>query len=171
MKNFALDGDRTTTGGIVIATQANMFNRSRRVALSGEHATCGTCEGSFPMYGTAENACNKGMPAVLHGDQVSCPCGINYVMAFNEGMSYSHRPGGAGTSASVIASANQMASMAFRYDHQFQFFTEEGEPAKNIKYKIISASGVVTIGTTNAQGETCRVTTDAVEELHVYRVT
>jgi hypothetical protein len=106
MSNFALNGDRTTTGGIVIATKATMFNRSRRVALSGEHATCGNCKGSFPMYGTAVKACEQGTPAVLHGDQVMCPCGKNRVMAFDEGMGYSHLPGeSAGNAVSAAATA------------------------------------------------------------------
>ena len=80
-----------------------MFNRSRRVALSGEHATCGNCKGSFPMYGTAEHACELGTPAVLHGDQVMCPCGQNRVMAFDDGMGYSHLPGK--SSGNVVSAA------------------------------------------------------------------
>ena len=47
------NGDPTTTGGVVIAVTSTMFNHGKQVALDGDKATRGNCEGAFPIVGGA----------------------------------------------------------------------------------------------------------------------
>nr|WP_269139157.1 PAAR domain-containing protein [Burkholderia diffusa] len=53
-------GDPTTTGGIVIAVTSTMFNHGKRVAVDGDKATCGNCEGTFPIVGGAHRMIHHG---------------------------------------------------------------------------------------------------------------
>lgn len=80
-KAAVCNGDRTTTGGMVVAVAATMSDHGRKIALDGERATCGTCEGAFRMVSSCTNMSEKGQQAVLHGDAVACPCGRNTVIA------------------------------------------------------------------------------------------
>ncbi|WP_153074093.1 PAAR domain-containing protein [Paraburkholderia bonniea] len=80
MGQLVKHGDPTTTGGIVIALTATMFEESRRLALHGDEATCGTCKGSFRIFGTADHMSENGRAMVQHGDKVMCPCGKNRVL-------------------------------------------------------------------------------------------
>ena len=56
------DGDPTTTGGTVIATKAKIHDGGKKIALHKEHATCGNCAGTWPMYGTGDRMSDRGTP-------------------------------------------------------------------------------------------------------------
>jgi uncharacterized Zn-binding protein involved in type VI secretion len=59
-------GDPTTTGGFVMAFASTIHDNRKKVALSGDEATCGNCKGTYKIFGT--------------GDKVLCPCGKNRVI-------------------------------------------------------------------------------------------
>lgn len=80
-KAAVCNGDRTTTGGMVVAVAATMSDHGRKIALDGERATCGTCEGAFRMVSSCTNMSEKGRAIVLDGDAVLCPCQRNRVIA------------------------------------------------------------------------------------------
>ncbi|WP_408585803.1 PAAR domain-containing protein [Paraburkholderia bannensis] len=42
-KAFVCHGDKTTTGGEVVAASSRMFDVDRRIALDQDMATCGDC--------------------------------------------------------------------------------------------------------------------------------
>jgi hypothetical protein len=44
-------------------------------------ATCGNCEGAFPIYGTADTILDEGLPLVRHLDRVLCPCNENRILS------------------------------------------------------------------------------------------
>ena len=73
-------GDPTTTGGTVMAFQATIFDDGKRIALTGEEATCGRCDGVFKIAGTGQGMSDNGRPVVVDGDLVLCPCGKNRVI-------------------------------------------------------------------------------------------
>jgi hypothetical protein len=73
-------GDPTTTRGFVIAYSSTMFDNGRQVALSGDEATCGECEGAYKIYGTGVGMSEQNRSVVVEGDRVLCPCGKNRVM-------------------------------------------------------------------------------------------
>ncbi|NML30303.1 PAAR domain-containing protein [Paraburkholderia antibiotica] len=77
----ATDNDLTTTGGRVIALNASMRDHGKRLALNGEYATCGNCNGSWPIEGTGKEMKNRGTWVVIDDDRVLCPCGKNRVIA------------------------------------------------------------------------------------------
>jgi len=79
-KAAARHGDPTTTGGYVIACSSSIYDHNKRVALSGDMATCGNCEGAHRIIGTCSRAFEKGRNVVLDGDLVACPCGKNRIM-------------------------------------------------------------------------------------------
>lgn len=74
-------GDRTTTGGLVIAPSSTMFDDGKPIALHGDEATCGNCKGAFKILVTGDGVPENERVAVIHGDKVLCPCGENRVIA------------------------------------------------------------------------------------------
>jgi uncharacterized Zn-binding protein involved in type VI secretion len=173
MGHIVTNGNPTATGGIVIATDSTNMNMGKNIALHGDHATCGNCgPGSWPIIASANHMRFNGRAVVQHGDLVACPCGWNRVIATSEYMHYEKRGDGLGahpgnrTSASALTAASQAAV----YDQQFQLLDKNGSPVVAAIYRIVSASGVVTSGTTDAQGKTNRVVTPSAEALHIYLV-
>lgn len=73
-------GDPTTTRGFVIAYSSTFHDNGKKIALSGDEATCGNCKGAFKIFGTGKGISEKGRDAVLDGDPVLCPCGKNKVI-------------------------------------------------------------------------------------------
>jgi uncharacterized Zn-binding protein involved in type VI secretion len=60
------DGDATTTGGFVSASSSKLIRDGRKkVALSGDEATCGNCEGSYRIFGTGTGLSEKGRDVVV----------------------------------------------------------------------------------------------------------
>jgi uncharacterized Zn-binding protein involved in type VI secretion len=74
-------GDPTTTRGVVIAYSSHMNDKGRKIALSGDEATCGNCKGAYKIYGTGTKMTEKSRSVVLEGDIVLCPCNKNRVIA------------------------------------------------------------------------------------------
>lgn len=75
------DGDSTTTGGRVFASGSRINDKGRKIALDGNQATCGHCEGVFRILGTGRNIFNAGKNIAVDLDRVLCPCGKNRVSA------------------------------------------------------------------------------------------
>ncbi|WP_260433668.1 PAAR domain-containing protein [Burkholderia sp. Bp8998] len=50
-----------------------MFNHGKQVAVDGDKATCGNCEGAFPIVGGALRMMHHGRCVALEGDAVLCP--------------------------------------------------------------------------------------------------
>jgi len=170
MGQLVAHGDTTSTRGVVIAVASSMFEEGRRLALHGEEATCGNCKGSFKIVGTVTYMSDDGRMLVQHGDSVMCPCGKNRVLA-NSNMHYQEEGSEASALASRAASAapaQASESMAVSYDEQFQLLTEGGSPIPNANYKIVSSSGMLKSGVTDADGKTMRVFSTDKEDLHVH---
>ncbi|MBN3728669.1 PAAR domain-containing protein [Burkholderia sp. Ac-20379] len=75
------NGDRTTTGGTVFARAATLDDNGKKLALDGESATCGQCEGVFRIVSSCTCMSDNGRQVVLNSDAVLCPCGRNEVVA------------------------------------------------------------------------------------------
>jgi uncharacterized Zn-binding protein involved in type VI secretion len=80
-ERLVADGDRTTTGGFVIARSGFSNEDGKAYARKENHATCGICKGGWPIYGTASDWMDDGLPLVKDYDRVLCPCGKNFVLA------------------------------------------------------------------------------------------
>lgn len=159
-------GDPTTTGGKVHALHDDMCDDGKAIALSGEQATCGNCKGTWPIVGTGYTMQNDGKPVVLHGDKVLCPCGKNRVISMSEGCFY-HRTPGEEEHAVNTDSATSTASQSGQYDEQFTLRDDVRRPLANMRYRIVTDSGRVLTGTTNAAGQTQRVSTQGASTLEL----
>src|ERR1700761_1292026 len=73
-------GDPTTTRGFVMAYSSTIHDCGKKVALSGDEATCGNCKGMYKIFGTGKGMSEKGRDVVVEGDLVLCPCQKNRVM-------------------------------------------------------------------------------------------
>jgi hypothetical protein len=154
--------------------------RSRNQAFVGHRAYCGSCESAGPIVeGPGTPGYNLRMydatiraHEAVEGDIVVCKCSLPpRIIAVYGRSSCIHDAGGAPASAAAaMREALAGATTASQYDEQFQLLTKSGAPIPNARYKIVSASGTVTIGTTDAQGKTSRITTTAVEALQLHLV-
>lgn len=160
-------GDPTTTGGKVHAMHDDMCDDGKAIALSRERATCGNCEGTWPIVGTAYTMRNNGQPVVLHGDKVLCPCGRNRVISMSESCFYDRSPGEEEREANTGSPASA-APQSGQYDEQYVLKDCEGQPLANVRYRVVTGRGRLISGTTDARGQTARIVTDVRESLKLY---
>jgi hypothetical protein len=101
-----------------MAYSSTFHDDGKKIALSGDEATCGNCKGAFKIYGTGQGISEKGRDAVLDGDPVLCPCGKNRVivgdnpgifLTTDEGSAVARTAAGDFSVASTLASSTQFA--------------------------------------------------------------
>jgi hypothetical protein len=111
-------GDPTTTRGFVMAFSSTSHDDGKKIALSGDEATCGNCQGVFKIFGTGKGISEKGRDAILDGDPVLCPCGKNRVivgknpgifLTTDEGSAVAKPAAKSLSIASTLASSTQFA--------------------------------------------------------------
>jgi uncharacterized Zn-binding protein involved in type VI secretion len=159
-KAVARFGDSTTTGGKVFAFSADMFDNGRRLALSGEKATCGNCSGSHPIIGTGTKMKDRGRCVVLDGDAVLCPCGKNKVLVSGDARVFVHVDGSKKASRSSDISTIHPMQPLITFDERFTLVdASTGEPISGIGYRLMSGSDVIATGITDSTGRTARFTT------------
>ncbi|WP_413140870.1 PAAR domain-containing protein [Burkholderia cepacia] len=165
------NGDATTTGGIVIAGTASIFVDDKHIALDGDKATCGNCEGKFPIAGSAVSVVGNGRAVAVEGDAVLCPCGQNFLVASNDcmffiGSSSGHRSAPPFTGYSAFA-PTRYAPASDIYSDQFVIRdVRTKQPLSNVRYWIKDRSGNVhASGVSDRHGCTVRVRTEHAEAL------
>ncbi|WP_175731389.1 PAAR domain-containing protein [Burkholderia ambifaria] len=164
------NGDPTTTGGVVIAVTSTMSHHGKRVAVDGDKATCGNCEGAFPIVGGAQHMIHHGRCVALEGDTVLCPCGKNRLIAGSDSTIFY---GNDGSRNAANPFAARSASAPARYApgsgiHDEQYVlrdADSGRPLANVRYRIRLSSGKVFTGVTDVTGHTLRVTSTHAESL------
>lgn len=145
------DGDSTTTGGRVFAFGASINDKGRKVALDGNEATCGKCDGVFKILGTGRNILNGARNVVVDDDRVLCPCGKNRVIVgSNPGIWLNTAKGRKPTNTtSLVEEGNKPNSGKNRRWILVQ--NELGKPLANRSY-IARVAGDQQFGTTDARG-------------------
>ncbi|WP_306795563.1 MULTISPECIES: PAAR domain-containing protein [unclassified Burkholderia] len=166
------NGDPTTTGGIVIAGTSNMFSNNKHVALDGDKATCGNCDGVFPIAGSAVRMICHGRCIALEGDAVLCPCGKNQLIAGSDSTIFYEGEGGRNV-ANPFAASSEFAPARHApapgiYDEQFVLADDSGRPLANIHYRVVTDAGQILSGTTDGSGRTRRFATDTAASLKIY---
>jgi hypothetical protein len=170
IKAAVRDNDPTTTRGFVIAISSTIYDDGKRVALSGDEATCGNCDGTFEIIGSGKGISENGRNVVVDGDRVACPCGKNRVIVGNN-------PGILLTSSSsmrVVESSAQRAKTPIPtiYDEQIRLIDRfSGWPLANVRYRITDSSGQLFEGCTDGRGLTRRIETSGqdVIDIAIYR--
>jgi len=159
-------GDSTTTRGIVLSGSSDRRDNGRALTLHGDHATCGNCEGSFPIFGSAEDCRSGGRASVRHGDPVMCPCGKNRVIAGPDAGCFvsSER-----TTAATQTQARSFAgSDAAQHDEQIQAESHSTGTFSGMPYRIETDDGQVEEGTLDENGQLPRIFTDSESSYSVY---
>jgi len=151
-------GDPTTTSGFVIAFSSTIHDDGKKVALSGDEATCGNCKGTFKIFGTGEGMSEEGRDVVVEGDLVLCPCKKNRVIVGSNPGIFLHTDDGAGTAISAqVAAASARPSASLSPDEPqfarriFVSDTTTGNPMSNRAF-IAKVGGKMLPGKTDEQG-------------------
>lgn len=164
-------GDPTTTGGIVISGSSNMFSNSKTIAVDGDKATCGNCEGTFPIVGSAVRVISHGRCMALEGDAVLCPCGQNLLISGSDCTIFyeddrGHNPANSFTSLSAFAPARYAPESGI---HDDQFVIRDARTKQllsNVRYWIKDQSdNVLASGVSDWNGCTVRVQTEGAQTL------
>ncbi|WP_198021398.1 PAAR domain-containing protein [Burkholderia sp. WSM2232] len=154
---LAADGDRTTTGGQIMA-YSDFFNEGGKAyARSGNKATCGYCKGAWEIAGTATGWMNNGDALVRDMDWVLCPCGKNRVLAASGSNAF--------YSENEERYTVEQTPKAFVYDQQYTLKDTDGQPLSNVRYRVSVGSAVVASGTTDSGGRTQRIATEDARRL------
>ena len=165
------NGDATTTGGIVIAGTASIFVNNKHIALDGDKATCGNCEGMFPIAGSATSVVGRGRAVAVEGDAVLCPCGQNLLVAGDDCTFFIGGGGGHG-SANPFTGYSGLSPTRYAPAsdiHSDQFVIRDvrtKQPLSNVRYWITDRSGnVLASGVSDRRGCTVRVRTERAQTL------
>jgi len=148
-------GDPTTTGGRVFGTASAIKDHGTKVALDGDVATCGNCQGTHMIFGTGEGISEKGRNVVVDDDSVLCPCGKNRVMVGdNPGYFLHSNTGAAGASRGPKASTANESIDLQDYDRHFQLLDQDGRPITGALIHIQDPAGEIQGVTTTPEGKT-----------------
>ncbi|WP_175768956.1 PAAR domain-containing protein [Burkholderia cenocepacia] len=165
------DNDPTTTRGFVTAVSSTIYDKGKRVALSGDKATCGNCEGTFEIIGSGKGISELGRNVAVDGDRVACPCMKNCVIAgSNPGIFLKSSE----NAPLVESSPSHRRPAPAVHDEQIRLIDRfSGWPLANIRYRITDSSGRLVEGRTDEKGLTCRVETSGhdVIDIEIYRGT
>ncbi|MCF1368079.1 PAAR domain-containing protein [Burkholderia cenocepacia] len=135
-------GDPITTSGIVFAYSSTIYDDGKHVALSGDEATCGNCDGTFKIFGTGAGMSEKGRNVVVDGDLVLCPCKANRVLAgSNPGIFLTTYSNEELSVANVVAPnvARTSADSEEEVEHFFEIVDAvSGRPVDGMNYKVQS---------------------------------
>ncbi|WP_423367678.1 PAAR domain-containing protein [Burkholderia sp. LMG 32019] len=165
------NGDATTTGGIVIAGASSIFVNNKHIALDGDKATCGNCEGMFPIAGSAVSVVGNGRAVAVEGDAVLCPCGQNLLVAGNDCTFFIGGDGGRGTANAFTGysgfAPTRYAPISDIYNDQFVIRdVRTKQPLSNVRYWIKDRFGsVLASGVSDRHGCTVRVRTERAQTL------
>ncbi|SAK94309.1 hypothetical protein AWB75_06794 [Caballeronia catudaia] len=166
-------GDWTTTRGRVLGGSSSFFaENGQTLSRRNDIATCGNCEGSFPILGTADTILDEGLPLVRHMDRVLCPCGQNRVISghpeflIRDGKAEEARAS-AGGGAPIAALAETAAENA-RFDEQLRA-TASSVSLDGYPYQIEMADGRMFSGRVKSGGALPRMMTgENADEYTVY---
>ncbi|MGT2475568.1 PAAR domain-containing protein [Paraburkholderia terrae] len=163
-------GDPTTTRGFVMAYSSTIHDDGKKVALSGDEATCGNCKGMYKIFGTGKGMSEKGRDVVVEGDLVLCPCQKNRVMVgSNPGvfLTITENSVPASNAASAAQSGAASGTSVATYDEQVRAAAPRVE-LDGYPYFIETADGRTHAGRIDASGYLPRMYTDSSDDYMVY---
>ena len=161
-------GDKSSSGGVVIEGVESCTHRGRPLTFIGAKVLCPVCNstGVIGWSGPHRTSTMKGKQQALDGDICICKCAPSPVMVASQDTAWHdfapHEMEGA-----AYGTANEplTSSIPVAYDDQFTLRDDTGSPLPNVRYRIVTDSGEVFHGTTNAAGKTQRVSTQGSSRL------
>jgi hypothetical protein len=133
-----------------------MSNSGKRIDIRGDVATCGHCDGSWPIIATAEHMKDNGRSIALHGDWVACPCKKNRVVAIAENMRYGDQGNNAVKVTAIDAAHSSFQSSAetVKRKHTQYISVKDssiGEPMRNQPF-VVEVQGEMQSERTDDEG-------------------
>ncbi|WMJ68803.1 PAAR domain-containing protein [Stenotrophomonas sp. 24(2023)] len=167
-------GDRLSSGGQVLQGSTTTDIDGKPVARIGDPALCAR-HGSTRIASGDSTVVIDGQPVARHGDVCACGCSLiagNQARVFLDGGGGGGGSGGgaASTAAAAAAVAGLLGAAAKqldkspssgRFDQALRFLTPSREPLANVPYVLELDNGEQVSGTTDADGATARIETDA----------
>ena len=159
-----LQGDKTTAGGTVIDGSTTDIVYDRGMAYEGDRVNCPACKsvGQIVCDGPRWSSIGPdGREAALSDDICLCKCNPYPRLVPSQTFMSMHMDSSPGTGSGA-------GSNPFNLPHDEQFLLRDkatGEPLKNARYQVRTASGNVFEGVTDGSGRTQRVSTDTAEQL------
>lgn len=161
-------GDETTTGGFVMAYSSRMHDGGRKIALSGDEATCGNCKGAYKILGTGKGVSDRSRVVVVHGDRVLCPCGKNRVIAGGDARCHMEQQSEASFASLGNASNRASApSSDLLFDEQIRS-DADGAAMEGYPYFIETEDGRTFSGRLEPDGRLPRITSDTSGQYSVH---
>lgn len=116
-----------------------MFADGKHLALHGDKATCGVCEGDpFLIIRTADHMTETGRPLVKAGDYVICPCKHNRVITDSH-VHYEDHTGRATVVATNRSSHAKRLTDSPNFDQRLTLLNQRtGEPLASVQYRVRS---------------------------------
>lgn len=168
--NWIVVGDPTSSGGSVITGSSFTGIDGLPVARVTDQATCPSHKGAFPIVDGDATIIIDGQPVALHGSSLACGC---KVLSAKQGRAFVEPGGGSGGSgggsvSAVMRVAGTVAAASaanHRYDEALRFVNAAGAALAGIGYTLFLESGETISGTTDDDGRTDRVATEAPERI------
>ncbi|NTZ86234.1 PAAR domain-containing protein [Burkholderia metallica] len=148
---FIRDGDTTSHGGRVIASDPTNTDDGKAIALLGDMVSCPRCGGVFPIVRvkTELHMTFNGRPVVTEGDMTACGATLIASQSTTTASPTSGAGAPVGGGRSVIAQSDGA------YRGRFQLVDDQTRtPLVNHPYTVTSADGKTIQGTTDASGHT-----------------
>jgi hypothetical protein len=167
-KRAARHLDYTSTGGRIYAnTACATFDEEKLVAFGGSVATCGTCEGTYPVIASYDGWTDNGEKMVLDLDHIACPCRKNYVLAGADSAylieTAPSKPFSDG--ARIYARPEEVKA---QFDECYILrHARTGKPIANVAYRLVSATGETMQGVTDSAGRTQRIKAGSAQKIRV----
>lgn len=173
------NGDKTTTGGILIASAGMMTHHGQPVAVEGDIATCPACKRSGKVFNDCRpNFDLMGKQLLVSGARVYCGCARQPLVIpsqsdFSLEVSAGSAPAaGASKPAGAAADINEedrpgSNPPSAAYDEAIRCIDEDGAPIPGVPYFISDQQGNSWQGVTDEAGLCPRVQTDGPQTLSV----
>ncbi|MBJ9625965.1 PAAR domain-containing protein [Burkholderia multivorans] len=148
---FIRDGDTTSHGGRVIASDMTNTVDGKALALLGDMVSCPRCGGIYPIVKIKAdlNMTFNGRPVASDGDMTACGA----TLIASQSVATASPTSGAG--APVGGEKSVIAQHDGAYRGRFQLVDDKTrEPLANHPYTTISSDGQTIRGTTDANGYT-----------------
>ncbi|RQQ73152.1 PAAR domain-containing protein [Burkholderia stagnalis] len=159
---FIRDGDTSSHGGRVIASDMTNTVDGKALALLGDMVSCPRCGGLYPIVKIKADLhmTFNGRPVVSEGDMTACGA----TLIASQGTATASPTSGAG--APVGDGKSVLAQRDGAYRGRFQLVDDETRaPLANHPYTVTSADGKTIQGTTDASGHTDWLNSDQAASL------
>ncbi|UIF86298.1 PAAR domain-containing protein [Cupriavidus sp. UYPR2.512] len=145
------NGDKTSTGGTLIATGHSMFHHGVTIGVEGDYATCPACKAGGPVMNDCDPSFNiHGKPLLVSGARVSCKCATrplvihsqsDFRIEVNRVGQYASPPNSAGLSSGVAAASHDTQIIEQYYE---LVDADTGQPESGYRYDLFIEHQLVT---------------------------